>query len=116
MPKMIRLLLSLAFAGCLTFRAFGADPTPEPSPKDKPAEAEKKSPDKDKENPDKDKEPPAPVVTDHTITLPGGRVLKYKATAGYLTLRDTSEPKDAKPPTDKDGPTDPLKGKTLGVK
>ena len=101
---MIRLLLSLAFAGCLTFRAFGADPTPEPSPKDKPAEADKK-------DADKDKEPPAPVVTDHTITLPGGRVLKYKATAGYLTLRDTSEPKDAKPPSDKDGPPDPLKGK-----
>ena len=107
---MNRLLLSFALAGCLTLRAFGADPTPEPSPKDKPADSDKKSADKDKA--DKDKEPPAPVVTEHSITLPGGRVLKYKATAGYLTLRDTTEPKDAKPkPNDKDDTLDPLKGK-----
>ena len=107
---MNRLLLCLALTSCLTFRALGADPTPGPSPKDKPAEADQKSADKDK--PDKDKEPPAPVVTEHSITLPGGRVLKYKATAGYLTLRDTSEPKDAKPKSnDKDDTLDPLKGK-----
>ncbi len=102
---MKRLFFTVALAGCLTSSGLGADPTPEASPKDKPAEAEKKPADK----PDKDKEPPAPVVTDHTITLPGGRVLRYKATAGYLTLRDTSEPKDSKPKADDEA--DPLKGK-----
>ena len=103
---MNRLLIFLALAVCLTFSALGADPTPEPSPKDKPAQPDKKDADKDKGS--QEKEPPAPVVTDHTITLPGGRVLRYKATAGYLTLRDTSEPKgDDK---GKDAP-DPLKGK-----
>ena len=102
---MNRSLLCLALLGCLTFRAFGADPTPAPPPRDKPAEPDKKSA-------DNDKEPPAPVVTEHTITLPGGRVLKYKATAGYLTLRDTSEPKEARPKSnDKDDTLDPLKGK-----
>ena len=102
---MQRLLFSLALAGCLTFRTLGADPTPAPSPKDKPAEPDKKSA-------DKEAEPPAPVVTDHTLTLPGGRVLKYKATAGYLTLRDTDESKESRPKGDgKDEPIDPLKGK-----
>ena len=109
----------LASSACLAASAFAADPTPEPSKSDKLAEivkaasdnsnADKKADDK----PDKDKEPPAPVVTDHTITLPGGRVLRYKATAGYLTLRDTSEPKDSKGKSDdKKDDIDPLKGKS----
>ena len=105
---MKRVFFAVLLAAGLTSSGFSADPTPEPSPKDKPADADKKTAEKS----DKDKEPPAPVVTDHTITLSGGRVLKYKATAGYLTLRDTSEPKDAKPKSDdKKEETDPLKGK-----
>ena len=106
---MHRLFLSIALTSCLTLRAFGADPTPPPAPKDKPTEGDKKGIDKDK---DKEAEPPAPVVTDHTITLADGRVLKYKATAGYITLRDTAEAKDAKPQAaDKKDEIDPLKGK-----
>ena len=34
-------------------------------------------------------EPPLPVVTEHTVTLPGGKTLHYKAIAGYLLIRDT---------------------------
>ncbi len=102
---MKRLLVSLACTVCLASGAFAAEPTPEPSPKDKPADTAKK----DKE---KDKEPPPPVVTDHSITLPGGRVLKYKTTAGYITLRDTAEPRENKPKgDDKDETPDPLSGK-----
>ena len=105
---MKRVFLAVFLAAGLTAGGLLAEPTPEPSPKDKPADADKKADDKS----DKEKEPPAPVVTDHAITLPGGRVLKYKATAGYLTLRDTSEPKDAKgKPDDKKDESDPLKGK-----
>ena len=119
---MRRLLLTLAAIGCLATGALAAPPSldasPDPASKDKPGEpgskdAGNKDDDKDKDK-DKDKEPPPPVVTEHTITLPGGRVLKYKATAGYLTLRDTTEPKDAKPKggdKDKDDELDPLKGK-----
>ncbi len=92
-------LFAVALAGCLISSRRSA-PNRRPSLRrgTRRSGADKKSddkPDKDKEK-DKDKEPPAPVVTDHTITLPGGRVLRYKATAGYLTLRDTAEPKDAK--------------------
>ena len=108
----------MALAGGLIAGASGAEPTPEPSRADKLAEIVKvangKSGD-EKSADDKNKVPeaPPPVVTDHTITLPGGRVLKYKATAGYLTLRDTSEPKEAKPKSDdKKEEVDPLKGKT----
>ncbi len=104
---MHRLTLSILLVAGLTLRAFGADPTPTPTPKDKPAEADKKEADQEKEA-----EPPAPVVTDHTITLTDGRVLKYKATAGYLTLRDTEEAKSPRPPAaDKKDERDPLKGK-----
>jgi len=59
-------------------------PTPEEAPKEKanPASApEKKG----------EFQPPPPVVTDHMLTLPGGATLKYKATTGYLLLRDTTE-------------------------
>jgi carboxypeptidase C (cathepsin A) len=112
--SMHRLLLSLAIIGCLAASAFAADPTPDPTSKDKPAEAAgKEHGDKDKDkDKDKEKEPPPPVVTEHTITLSGGRVLKYKATAGYLTLRDTTELKNDKSRNkDKDDSFDPLKGK-----
>ena len=35
--------------------------------------------------------PSPPVVTEHTINLPDGRTLGYKAITGYLLLRDTKE-------------------------
>ena len=30
-----------------------------------------------------------PVVTEHTVTLPGDRTLSYRAIAGYLLIRET---------------------------
>jgi carboxypeptidase C (cathepsin A) len=36
-------------------------------------------------------QPSPPVVTEHTINLPDGRTLGYKAITGYLLLRDTKE-------------------------
>ena len=36
-------------------------------------------------------QPPPPVVTEHTVTLPGGKMLNYKAITGYLLIRDTKE-------------------------
>src|SRR5262249_1675590 len=32
-----------------------------------------------------------PVITEHAVTLPGGKTLSYKAITGYLLLRDTKE-------------------------
>jgi carboxypeptidase C (cathepsin A) len=57
----------------------------------------------------------APVVTEHTITLPGGKTLSYKAVTGYILIRDTKgedekeSSKDAGKP--KSDPLDPAKGK-----
>jgi carboxypeptidase C (cathepsin A) len=39
----------------------------------------------------KEVQPPQPVVTEHTVTLAGGKTLSYKAIAGYLLLRDTKQ-------------------------
>jgi carboxypeptidase C (cathepsin A) len=36
-------------------------------------------------------QPPAPVVTEHTVTLADGRALSYKAITGYLLIRDTKQ-------------------------
>jgi carboxypeptidase C (cathepsin A) len=75
--------------------AFRAVPEPQAS-----AEAGKESGvaqvDKEgKEKPDKtekkDVQPPSPVVTEHTVTLAGGKTLSYKAITGYLLLRDAKE-------------------------
>jgi len=52
-----------------------------------PGNKESKDGDKDKE----EKEP-APSVTEHTITV-GGKTIKYRATAGYMVMRDWSEKK-----------------------
>ena len=46
--------------------------------------------DKDKSK-DKEKEPPL-SVTEHTITV-GGKTIKYRATTGYMVMRDWSEKK-----------------------
>jgi carboxypeptidase C (cathepsin A) len=78
--------------------AFGAAPESQA-----PAEAGKESPivqgDRQrKENEAKEDradrkevQPPQPVVTEHTVTLAGGKTLSYKAIAGYLLLRDTKQ-------------------------
>jgi carboxypeptidase C (cathepsin A) len=60
----------------------------------------------------------APVVTEHTVALPGEKTLSYKAIAGYLLIRDTkqeSQPeKDSGKEASKEKPQDqldPSKGK-----
>jgi carboxypeptidase C (cathepsin A) len=58
----------------------------------------------------------APIVTEHTITLPGDRTLSYKAIAGYLLIRDTQQEsqKDADKEATKEkqqDQLDPSKGK-----
>ena len=59
-----------------------------------------------------------PVITEHLITLPGGKTLSYKAITGYLLLRETKEEAHAAAESEK-GPgrqnprseLDPAKGK-----
>jgi carboxypeptidase C (cathepsin A) len=59
-------------------------------------------------------QPAPPVVTDHIVTLPGGKTLSYKAIAGYLLIRDnkpqTEPEKDAAKENQPDQ-FDPTKGK-----
>lgn len=97
---MTRLLTALALLAASSV-ALADPPAPDPKPADKKPDA------KDS----REVESPAPSVTHHTLTLPGGRALNYQATAGYLTLRDLTEPRDSKPKGDKDDLIDPLKGK-----
>ncbi|MBV8141728.1 MAG: hypothetical protein JOZ60_06745, partial [Verrucomicrobia bacterium] len=57
----------------------------------------KQSPEAGREKPPTEEEkgaqsgyqPPPPVVTEHTLTLSDGKILNYKAIAGYLLIRDT---------------------------
>ena len=57
-------------------------------------------------------EPPPPVVTEHTLTLPDGKVLNYKAITGYLLIRDTKQEnqpeKDSGKESGKEGGQDQL--------
>ena len=47
--------------------------------------------DHDKDKKDEEKDPP-PSVTEHTLTV-GGKTIHYRATAGYMVMRDWSEKK-----------------------
>jgi carboxypeptidase C (cathepsin A) len=89
-------------------------PTSQPSPKPSPSPKEEKS---------GEFEPPPPVVTEHTLSLPEGKILKYKAITGYLLLTDTAAEQnraqdfrgdDESPQSSSDGgkkkPIDPTKG------
>jgi carboxypeptidase C (cathepsin A) len=98
----------------ITDFAFGAPKNSKPDADKKDA---KSSNEKDKA--DKPQEVP-PIVTEHTVKLPGNKTLNYKAITGYLLIRDTKgDTKDEKP--DKDTPKnsskpkpdelDPAKGK-----
>jgi carboxypeptidase C (cathepsin A) len=65
-----------------------------------------------------DLQPAPPVITEHTVNLPDGRALGYKAIAGYLLLRDTKEDSHAAEENEKDPEKqnsrtqlDPAKGK-----
>lgn len=59
-----------------------------------------KSKDKDKTK-DKDEDEPKLSVTEHTVTI-GGKPVKYKATAGYMVLKDFSDKKRKEDEKDKD--------------
>jgi len=97
------------------------------NPKPPPPESPKPSPSAKDEKPS-EFEPPPPVVTEHSLTLPDGKSLRYKAITGYLVLRDTveeqnkaqeeeaEESEDAEPettsePKKNEKPVDPSKGK-----
>jgi carboxypeptidase C (cathepsin A) len=74
-----------------------------------PEKASAKKEDKDKEkDKDKEEEEPKLSVTEHTITV-GGKPVKYKATAGYIVLKDYSPKPDKKDDKD-DSDEDDSKG------
>jgi carboxypeptidase C (cathepsin A) len=89
--------------------------TPQPTPTQPPRPAK---PDEKAE----EFQPPPPITTEHTLTLPAGKTLKYKAITGYLLLTDSSKPdgtsegpgkpeSEASPDKAKEKPVDPAKGK-----
>jgi carboxypeptidase C (cathepsin A) len=94
------------------------------TPKPSPSESAKPNPSA-KDQKSSEFEPPPPVVTEHSLTLPDGKSLRYKAITGYLLLRDTTaeqtraqeeESEDAEPDAAPDQkkpekPSDPTKGK-----
>src|SRR5204863_2028833 len=49
--------------------------------------------DRDKDKKDEEKEP-RPSVTEHTLTV-GGKTIRYRATTGYMVMRDWSEKKSS---------------------
>src|SRR5947207_12498819 len=49
--------------------------------------------DRDKDKKDEEKEPP-PSVTEHTLTV-GGKTIRYRATTGYMVMRDWGEKKSS---------------------
>src|SRR2546423_3057949 len=49
--------------------------------------------DRDKDKKDEEKEPP-PSVTEHTLTV-GGKTIRYRATTGYMVMRDWTEKKSS---------------------
>lgn len=64
--------------------------TRSPAEGDTPDKSDAKDRDKDKGK-DDEKEPP-PKVTEHTLTV-GGKTIHYRATAGYMVMRDWNEKK-----------------------
>ncbi len=63
-------------------------------------------------------QPPPPVVTEHAVTLADGKVLNYKAIAGYLLIRDAKQENEAEKDSGKESGKesaqdqfDPSKGK-----
>ncbi len=66
----------------------------------------KQTKDGDKEKgKDEEKEQP-PSVTEHTLTV-GGKTIKYRATAGYMVMRDWSEKKKKEGEDEEKGPSAP---------
>jgi carboxypeptidase C (cathepsin A) len=92
----------ILFLSFLTMKlAFGVPPDSKTSEEEakentvaqgKEGQADKEPKDADEEKVKKvDVQPAPPAITDHTVTLPDGRTLNYKAITGYLLLRDTKE-------------------------
>ncbi len=81
-------ILAILASAAISLSLFAADPGASPSA----------SPAEGKPGPEKPAapEPPRISVTEHSITI-NGQVLKYKATAGYLTLSDENPDKGGKP-------------------
>jgi carboxypeptidase C (cathepsin A) len=86
----MKLLPILAAAAMVCLSAHAADPDASPSLGDAKA--------------DKTPEPPKTSVTEHTMTV-DGQTIKYKATAGYLTLSDEKEEKPGASPSPEASPT-----------
>jgi carboxypeptidase C (cathepsin A) len=88
---------------CFAIAPFARAQTSKPVPgelkvhpdKETPTEtatpAKKDERDRDRDKKDDEKEPP-PSVTEHTLTV-GGKTIHYRATTGYMVLRDWSEKK-----------------------
>jgi carboxypeptidase C (cathepsin A) len=105
----LALLMNTAFMVC----AQNPQPAAQPSPKPSPSPKEEKA---------AEFEPSPPVVTEHTLGLPEGKTLKYKAITGYLLLTDTGAEQNkahdgqddddapSSPDERKKKPVDPTKG------
>src|SRR3974377_2291025 len=106
-----RLLLSSTLVESVSVGAPVDIKQPDDAARQKPATQEDKG---DKVEPQET----APVVTEHTVVLPGEKTLSYKAIAGYLLIRDTKQEsqreKDSGKEASKEKPQDeldPSKGK-----
>ncbi|HZC36571.1 MAG TPA: hypothetical protein VE242_13200, partial [Chthoniobacterales bacterium] len=111
--------LRAGLIGTALFRVMAAASlcaqTPQPTPTQAPRAAK---PDEKGE----EFQTPPPIITEHTLTLPAGKTLKYKAITGYLLLTDSSKPDgtsggpgkpapEASPDKAREKPVDPAKGK-----
>lgn len=93
-------LLFSVFAPCLIAQ------TDKPSAAgDTKAKADSNTDAKDKDKDKKEEKDPPLSVTEHTITV-NGKSIRYKATAGYLLLRDLSEGKKGGDDKSKEGKPD----------
>jgi carboxypeptidase C (cathepsin A) len=101
-----RFLLSSTLFASLSGAAPVDLKQPDDTGKQKPASQEEDKLDK------VEPEESAPVVTEHTVTLPGAKTLSYKAIAGYLLIRDTKQEsqteKDSGKEASKEKPRDQL--------
>jgi carboxypeptidase C (cathepsin A) len=108
MLKSIRVCISaaaLVAVLCLIAAPFALAQTSKPVPgelkvkPDKETTSDSSTPDKkdtkdrDKDKKDEEKEPP-PSVTEHTLTV-GGKTIRYRATTGYMVMRDWNEKKSS---------------------
>lgn len=101
------LLAILSLAAAPFARAQASKPVPgelkvhpdkETQPSETATPGKNDAKDRDKDKKDEEKEPPL-SVTEHTLTV-GGKTIRYRATTGYMVMRDWSEkkkPEDGEP-------------------